>query len=97
MWRSPFALDGNASQGGVFQKDGKLEPARSLADLETKIRRGDASTADSRDPDFHLRFERGLNSQSDFTIQPIARAIRKSPAVENPAVKPAAAMAGSGT
>jgi len=70
--------------------------SRSLADLETKIQRGDASTADARDPDFHLRFERGLNSQSDFTIQAIARAIRKPPAVENLAVKLTAAANGSG-
>ena len=52
--------------------------SRSLEDLKTKIRRGDASTATKRDPELHLAFERGLNDEKDLTIQPIARAIRKN-------------------
>ena len=52
--------------------------SRSLEDLESKIRRGDASLATERDPQWHLAFERGLNDEKDLTIQPIARAIRKN-------------------
>jgi hypothetical protein len=48
--------------------------SRSLADLRTKVRRGDASTPVKRDLDWHLQFERGLNCETDLTIQPIARA-----------------------
>ena len=52
--------------------------SRSLADLQTKIQRGDASTAAARDPDWHLKFERGLNEHEDLTIQPVAQAIHQS-------------------
>jgi len=52
--------------------------SRSLEDLHTKIRRGDPSTATKRDPAWHLEFERGLNSEEDLSIQPIARATRKN-------------------
>lgn len=50
--------------------------SRSLEDLATKIRRGDASTPDKRESDKHFATERGLNRQVDETILPVARAIR---------------------
>ena len=52
--------------------------SRSLDDLQTKIRRGDASSAAARDADWHLKFECGLNDHEDLTIQPIAQAIHQS-------------------
>jgi hypothetical protein len=42
--------------------------SRSLEDLRTKIRRGDASSADTRDPDWHFSFERTLNAETDEAI-----------------------------
>lgn len=50
--------------------------SRSIEDLETKIRRGDASTSAARDRDWHLAYEARLNAESDASILPIARAIR---------------------
>lgn len=51
--------------------------SRSIADLETKVARGDASTATPRDRDWHLSFERRLNEVEDDAILPVARAIRR--------------------
>lgn len=51
--------------------------SRSIADLETKIARGDASTPMPRDRDWHLAFERTLNEVEDDAILPVARAIRE--------------------
>jgi hypothetical protein len=42
--------------------------SRSLADLDQKIRRGDASTAAARDRDWHFDFESKLNVERDETI-----------------------------
>ncbi len=42
--------------------------SRSLADLEQKIRRGDASTAEPRQTDWHFAYERTLNAERDETI-----------------------------
>ena len=42
--------------------------SRSLADLDQKIRRGDASTSKSRDKDWHFAFESKLNVERDETI-----------------------------
>ena len=53
--------------------------SRSLQDLETKIARGDASTTQVRDREWHFHFERMLNAERDETILPIARAIRERP------------------
>jgi hypothetical protein len=53
--------------------------SRSLQDLETKIARGDASTTQARDREWHFHFERMLNAERDETILPIARAIRERP------------------
>ena len=50
--------------------------SRALEDLETKIRRTDASTPQPRDADLHFNFEKSLNAETDDTILPIARAIR---------------------
>jgi hypothetical protein len=50
--------------------------ARSHEDLATKVRRGDASTAQARRLDWHLAFDATLNVEEDRTIIPIARAIR---------------------
>lgn len=50
--------------------------SRSLEDLETKIRRTDASTPQPRDPTWHFNFERALNVETDETIVPLSRAIR---------------------
>ncbi len=52
--------------------------SRSLEDLDTKIRRGDASIATKRDRAWHLAFESRLNEEEDFVIQPIALALRKN-------------------
>jgi len=49
--------------------------SRSLADLRDKIARGDASTADRRDPDWHYAFERTLNAEHDESIRPAAEAV----------------------
>jgi hypothetical protein len=50
--------------------------SRSIEDLETKIRRTDASTPQTRDPVWHFNFEKSLNAETDDTILPIARTIR---------------------
>jgi hypothetical protein len=50
--------------------------SRSIKDLQIKIERGDASTADSREHAWHMAFERTLNVERDESILPIARAIR---------------------
>jgi len=50
--------------------------SRSLEDLDTKVRRNDASTPQPRDPAWHAAFEKTLNSETDDSIVPIARAIR---------------------
>ncbi|CDX62711.1 conserved hypothetical protein [Mesorhizobium plurifarium] len=42
--------------------------SRSLADLDQKIRRGDASTSAPRDRDWHLDFETKLNVERDEAI-----------------------------
>jgi len=52
--------------------------SRSLADLRTKVDRGDASTATKRDLAWHHWFESRLNAEADRTIVPIAAAIRAS-------------------
>lgn len=49
--------------------------SRSLEDLQDKIARGDASTSNRRDHDWHMNFERQLNEERDESILPIARAI----------------------
>jgi hypothetical protein len=59
--------------------------SRSLEDLNIKIRRGRCANLEKRDPEKHLAHERGLNCEPDFTILPIARAIRKPAAVEKAA------------
>lgn len=50
--------------------------SRSLDDLHTKVWRGDASTPEKRDLDWHLEYEAQLNSLEDRTILPITEAIR---------------------
>lgn len=50
--------------------------SRSLADLATKVARGDASTANPRDRDWHFAFEAKLNAVEDRSVVPIAAAIR---------------------
>jgi hypothetical protein len=50
--------------------------SRSLEDLETKIRRSDASTPQPRNRDAHFTFETSLNAEIDETILPLSRAIR---------------------
>ncbi len=50
--------------------------SRSLADLRTKVARGDASTKTKRDLAWHLDFEARLNAEEDRSIAPIAAAIR---------------------
>jgi len=50
--------------------------SRSIEDLDTKIRRTDASTPVPRDPVWHFNFEKKLNVETDDTILPVARAIR---------------------
>jgi hypothetical protein len=59
--------------------------SRSLEDLNLKVRRGRCATLAKRDPEEHLAYERGLNREPDFTIQPVARAIRKPPVVKKTA------------
>ena len=54
--------------------------SRSMQDLETKVRRGDASTHEPRQMDWHLAFEAQLNAEEDRSILPVARAIRESAA-----------------
>jgi hypothetical protein len=49
--------------------------SRSIEDLETKVARGDASTAYARRRDWHIAFEQTLNAESDEAIVPLARAI----------------------
>lgn len=49
--------------------------SRSLADLEHKVRRGDASSPEPRRRDWHFERERTMNAEEDREIQPIARAI----------------------
>jgi hypothetical protein len=51
--------------------------SRSVEDLEVKIGRGDASTPNQRQKEWHLNFERSLNVERDETILPVARAIRQ--------------------
>lgn len=46
--------------------------SRSIADLHEKVARGDASTAESRQLEQHLRFEESLNAIHDNTIESIA-------------------------
>jgi hypothetical protein len=50
--------------------------SRSLQDLATKVARGDASTAATRNPEWHSEFERSLNAETDECILPIARSVR---------------------
>jgi hypothetical protein len=50
--------------------------SRSLADLDQKVRRGDASTAKERDRQWHFAFEARLNSTTDTDIIPLAASIR---------------------
>jgi hypothetical protein len=50
--------------------------SRSLADLETKIQRTDASTPLPRDRDTHFAYETSLNAELDETILPVSRAVR---------------------
>jgi hypothetical protein len=50
--------------------------SRSLADLDQKVRRGDASTAKERDRQWHFEFEAQLNSTTDTDIIPLAASIR---------------------
>jgi hypothetical protein len=50
--------------------------SRSLEDLHVKIGRGDASTPQRRETDWHLAFESSLNAETDDAIIPVARAIR---------------------
>lgn len=45
--------------------------SRSLADLRTKVARGDASTAQARDLAWHLAFEAQLNAEEDRAILPV--------------------------
>jgi len=47
--------------------------SRSLADLTDKIARGDASTPDMRDPQWHFDFERELNAEEDLSIVPVLK------------------------
>lgn len=49
--------------------------SRSLSDLETKIGRGDASTATRRDHSWHFAFEQTLNAEEDRSILPVARQV----------------------
>ena len=51
--------------------------SRSIRALETKIARGDASTAIPRAPGWHFAFERTLNEVEDDAILPVAKAIRE--------------------
>jgi len=51
--------------------------SRSLADLEHKVRRGDASTSALRERDRHFDRERLMNAVEDREILPVARAIRE--------------------
>jgi hypothetical protein len=53
--------------------------SRSLADLRTKVNRGDASTSNARNLDWHLDFEKKLNLEFDDSILSISRSIRHSP------------------
>lgn len=57
--------------------------SRSIADLETKIARGDASTPTPRDRDWHLAFERKLNEVEDDAILAVARTIREGGAAKS--------------
>jgi hypothetical protein len=50
--------------------------SRSLADLRTKVGRGDASTWHGRDLAWHLGFEAQLNEEEDRTIVSIAAKVR---------------------
>ena len=50
--------------------------SRSIEDLETKIARNDASTAQTRSADWHFAFEKTLNAEFDDAILPIVRRIR---------------------
>jgi hypothetical protein len=50
--------------------------SRSLEDLQTKIRRGDASTPVPRDTDWHFDFEKTLNAETDEVILQVVRNIR---------------------
>jgi hypothetical protein len=52
--------------------------SRSMQDLETKVRRGDASTREPRQMDWHLAFEAQLNAEEDRSILPVARAVQAS-------------------
>lgn len=55
--------------------------SRSLEDLRTKISRNDASTHVPRDPVWHFDFEKKLNAETDETILPVARSIRRGAAL----------------
>jgi hypothetical protein len=79
--------DGVNTRGEPLRPPGTRSPAfdvlrinhywsRSLADLATKVARGDASTAAKRDRDWHFAFEAKLNAVEDRSILPIAAAIR---------------------
>ena len=51
--------------------------SRSLEDLRTKIRRGDASSPNRRDHDWHFSYEKSLNAEIDEAILPVVRNIRE--------------------
>lgn len=52
--------------------------SRSLEDLRTKVRRGDASTATPRDHDWHFAFEDTLNEEEDRSIVAVSHAVREA-------------------
>jgi Glycosyltransferase family 92 len=64
--------------------------SRSMNDLQTKVRRGDASTHKPRQMDWHLAFEAQLNAEEDRSILPVARAIREAAASAGPTAGSAA-------
>jgi len=52
--------------------------SRSIADLEIKVSRGDASTPEPRRMEWHLAFEAQLNAEEDRSIIPVAQSIREA-------------------
>ncbi len=58
--------------------------SRSIADLHVKVARGDASTAEHRKLDQHLRFEKSLNEIYDDSIEPIVAQVRPLAAGQRP-------------
>src|SRR5262249_17830032 len=63
--------------------------SRAMEDLETKVRRGDASTPEPRRMERHLAWEAKLNAEADRSIIPIARLIREG-AIREASACPAA-------